>query len=130
MAHVYDIGGVFIYATDPKVLAEWYALHFGIEFAYDEKNGTSWMQFSSGDDHDPAKKMSTAFAILPAKTPLSSQRGEYMINYKVDDLQGFIEQLKSRGVSTEPVEGDEQIGLFTWITDPEGNRLELYQSYD
>jgi predicted enzyme related to lactoylglutathione lyase len=66
---------------------------------------------------------------MPAKTKLASQRGEYMINYKVDDLQAFIEQLKARGVSAEPVEDDGLNGWFTWITDPEGNRIELYQPY-
>ena len=39
MAHVYGIGGVFIHANDPKLLAEWYASHFGIEFGSDEKRG-------------------------------------------------------------------------------------------
>jgi predicted enzyme related to lactoylglutathione lyase len=129
MAQVYGIGGVFIYSTDPKLLAEWYALHFGIEFENDEKDGNFWMLFYSRDDHDPSKRTSTVFAIMPAKTSLGSQRGEYMINYKVDDLQGFVEQLKSRGVSAEPVEDDGQNGRFTWINDPEGNRIELYQPY-
>jgi len=130
MAKVYGIGGVFIYANDPKMLAEWYALHFGIEFEHDEKDRNFWMLFYyRDDDNEPSKRASTVFAIMPAKTKLASQRGEYMINYKVDNLQGFIEQLKSRGVSTEPVEDDGQNGWFTWITDPEGNRIELYQPY-
>ena len=128
MAKVYGIGGVFIYANDPKMLAEWYALHFGIEFEHDEKETNFWMQFYyRDDDHEPSKRASTVFAIMPAKTKLASQRGEYMINYKVDDLQAFIEQLKTRGVSAEPIEDDGQNGCFTWITDPEGNRIELYQ---
>ena len=129
MAHVYGIGGVFIHANDPKLLAEWYASHFGIEFGSDEKGENFWMLFYSGDDNDPAKRTSTVFAIMPAKTRLGSQRGEYTINYKVDDLQAFIEQLKASGVNHEPVEEDKQNGSFTWITDPEGNRIELYQPY-
>ena len=129
MAQVYGIGGVFIYSTDPKLLAEWYALHFGIEFEHDEKDGNFWMLFFYRDDNDPTKRASTVFAIMTAKTKLGSQRGEYMINYKVDDLQAFIEQLKARGVNVEPVEDDGQNGWFTWITDPEGNRIELYQPY-
>lgn len=129
MAKVYGIGGVFIYANDPRMLAEWYALHFGIEFEHDEKDSNFWMLFYYRDDNDATKRASTVFAIMPAKTKLASQRGEYMINYKVDDLQAFIEQLKSRGVSAEPVEDDGLNGWFTWITDPEGNRIELYQPY-
>ncbi len=130
MAHVYGIGGVFIYATDPQVLADWYALHFGIEFAYDENKRNFWLLFPSRDDRDPSKQTSTVFSIIPAKNSLHSPRGEYMINYKVDDLPAFIEQLASRGVEAAPIEDYGQIGRFTWITDPEGNRIELYQPFE
>ncbi|MDQ2905161.1 MAG: VOC family protein [Ktedonobacteraceae bacterium] len=129
MAHVSGIGGVFIYSNDPKALAEWYTNHFGIEFEADKKEENFWMLFHSRDDNEPSKRTNTVFAIMPAKTPLGPRRGEYMINYKVDDLQGFIEQLKTKGVNAEPVEDDGHIGKFTWITDPEGNRIELYQPY-
>lgn len=129
MAQVSGIGGVFIYSNDPKSLAEWYANHFGIEFEADKKEENFWMLFHSRDDNEPSKRTNTVFAIMPAKTPLGPGRGEYMINYKVDDLQGFIEQLKTKGVNAEPVEDDGQIGKFTWITDPEGNRIELCQPY-
>jgi hypothetical protein len=56
-----------------------------------------------------------------------------MINYRVDDLRGFLEHLQSRGVTIGPIEEQkdgrypESKGLFTWITDLEGNHLELYQ---
>ncbi len=132
MITVNGIAGVFLYANDPKGLAEWYALHFGITFLSDLPN-TYYMEFYYRDDTDPSKRRSTVFAIMLAKQPLGSERGEYMINYRVDDLRGFLEQLQSRGVTIGPVEEQndgrypESKGLFTWITDPEGNHLELYQ---
>ncbi len=130
MIKVNGIGGVFIYANDPKMLAEWYTQHLGIEFEHNQAEKNYWMVFHYRDEQDSSKKASTVFAINTAKKPLGSERGECMINYRVDDLQGFITQLKARGVSVEPVEEDGENGWFTWIRDPEGNRIELYQPYN
>jgi predicted enzyme related to lactoylglutathione lyase len=70
---------------------------------------------------------------MPAKKPLGPERGEYMINYRVDDLAGFLLQLQSNGVESATIEEHrdgrtvESIGYFSWIQDPEGNHIELYQ---
>ena len=126
------IAGVFLYVNDPRKLAEWYILHFGLEFQSDIAD-TYFMEFYYRDDTDTSRRWSTVFAIMPAKQPLGSQRGEYMINYRVDDLKGFLAQLQARGVPIGPVEEQNDgrypgsKGLFSWITDPEGNHLELYQ---
>jgi len=132
MIKVNGIAGVFVYAQDPQRLADWYALHFGLEFL-SERADTYYMEFYHRDDTDPTQRHSTVFAIMPAKRPLGAERGEYLINYRVDDLAGFLAQLQARGVATGPVEEQHDgrypgsTGLFTWITDLEGNHLELYQ---
>jgi predicted enzyme related to lactoylglutathione lyase len=132
MITVNGIAGVFLYANDPKRLAEWYALYFGITFLLNLPD-TYYMEFYHRDDTDPSRRWSTVYAILPAKQPLGPERGEYMINFRVDDLRGFLEQLQARRVTIGPIEEQndgrypESKGLFTWITDPEGNHLELYQ---
>ena len=38
------IAGVFLYANDPKMLAEWYSFHFGLEFLSDIAD-TYYMEF-------------------------------------------------------------------------------------
>ena len=132
MIAVNGIAGVFLYANDPKRLAAWYTLHFGITFVSDIAD-TYYMEFYYRDDADPSKRWSTVFAIMAAKKPLGSERGAYRINYRLDDLKGFVEQLQSTGVEISPIEeqyagrSPESKGLFSWITDPEGNHLELYQ---
>src|SRR5260370_33996578 len=103
MITVNGIAGVSLDANDPKGLAEWYALHFGITFLSDLPN-TYYMEFYYRDDTDPSKRRSTVFAIMLAKQPLGSERGEYMINYRVDDLTGFLEQLQSRVATIVPAE--------------------------
>jgi len=130
--HFEEGADVFLYANDPKGLAEWYALNFGIEF-FTEITDTYYMEFYYRDDSDPSKRWSTVFAIMPVRKALGSVRGEYMINYRVDDLRGFLEQLQSREVATGAIEEQNDgrypgsKGLFSWITDPEGNHIELYQ---
>jgi predicted enzyme related to lactoylglutathione lyase len=51
----------------------------------------------------------------------------FMINYRVDDLAGMIEQLQRGGV--EVIQGPEshENGEFAWIMDPDGNKVELWQ---
>ncbi len=132
MIKVNGIAGVFLYANDPKKLAEWYTLHFGLDFLSDIAD-TYYMEFYFRDDMDTSRRWSTVFAIMPAKHPLSSERGEYMINYRVDDLKGFLEQLQASDIPIGPVEEHNDgrypgsKGLFSWATDPDGNHLELYQ---
>jgi len=129
MTRVNGIGGVFLYSNEAKKLAEWYTLHLGIEFLHNPAETSYWMEFYYRDEHNPSKRLSTVFAINAARKPLGSERSECMINYRVDNLEEFIERLKARGVSAEPVKDDGENGWFTWITDPEGNRIELYQPY-
>ena len=129
MTKVNGIGGVFLYSNEPKKLAEWYTHHLGIEFFHNEAETNYWMEFYYRDDNDPSKRASTVYAIMAAKKPLGSERGGCIINYRVDNLEAFIEELEAKGVNVESVEDDGENGWFTWITDPEGNRIELYQPY-
>ena len=50
-----------------------------------------------------------------------------MVNYRVDDLDALLEKLQAANVSIDPKREDASYGKFAWITDPEGNRLELWQ---
>ena len=78
---VNGIGGVFIYADDPSSLAAWYSQHLGIEFTADDAPSLYFRVFYYRDVDDPAKRLNTTFAILPAKARLGPKRGEAMINY-------------------------------------------------
>ena len=50
-----------------------------------------------------------------------------MVNYRVDDLDALLAQLTVAGVTIDPKREDYEFGRFAWITDPEGNRVELWQ---
>ena len=120
------IGGVFIYANDARALSAWYAHHFGLRLETYEDGKVYGTEFKYRRLGDSSQVDSTVFSISQAKTPLSSERRECVINYRVKELAVFLDQLRSDGISIEKTE-DFDYGRFAWIKDPEGNRIELYQ---
>jgi predicted enzyme related to lactoylglutathione lyase len=53
-----------------------------------------------------------------------------MINFRVDNLIELIAALKEEGIETAGDLVEEEYGKFSWIVDPEGNKIELWQPYD
>jgi predicted enzyme related to lactoylglutathione lyase len=118
MAHlVSGIGGIFFRAKDEKALSAWYAKHFGIPAV----GGTElWIQEEGVTVFSPFKNTSTYF-------PVEQQ---FMINFRITDLDKFLEQLKAEGVQIDENRMDESYGKFAWVYDPEGNKIELWQPID
>jgi predicted enzyme related to lactoylglutathione lyase len=122
MARVTGIGGVFLKARDPKALAGWYAKHLGIQLA--EYGGATLLW----SDEIPAGTGQTTWMLFPDTTKhfgAATQRA--MINYRVDDLEGLLTQLRAANVTIDTQRESAPYGHFAWITDPEGNRVELWQ---
>jgi predicted enzyme related to lactoylglutathione lyase len=120
------IGGVFINANDAKTLSGWYAHHFGLKLETYEEGKVYGTEFKYRRLSDSSKVDSTVFSISQTKSPLPAERRECVINYRLRDLNAFLEQLKADGIEIEKTE-DFDYGRFAWIKDPEGNRIELYQ---
>jgi predicted enzyme related to lactoylglutathione lyase len=118
MAKAVGIGGIFLKARDPKVLAQWYATHLGIQ---DQGGG------SLGFDGPESTGM-TVFAHFPLDTSYFGEGTQQaMVNFRVDDLDALLGQLAAAGVRLDPKRDDTPYGKFAWIWDPEGNRVELWQ---
>ena len=45
----------------------------------------------------------------------------------VDDLEGMLQALQDAGAQVDDRREESEYGKFGWVTDPEGNRLELWQ---
>lgn len=126
MARVTGIGGIFLRSRDPKALADWYGRHLGIQVT--EWGGAQFMWA----DEVPPNTGSTAWCTFPADTEYfgpgtAAGPQSYMVNYRVDDLDALLVQLSAAGISIDPKREDQSYGRFAWITDPEGNRVELWQ---
>jgi predicted enzyme related to lactoylglutathione lyase len=117
MAKAVGVGGVFLRAKDPQTLAAWYAAHLGIP----AQDGGS-LAFG------PESAGITVFAHFPANTRYFGEgEQQAMINFRVDDLDGLLEQLAEAGARIDPNREDHAYGRFAWFWDPEGNRVELWQ---
>jgi predicted enzyme related to lactoylglutathione lyase len=122
MAEVTGIGGIFLRSGDPQRLSAWYAQHLG--FALNDWGGAS---FAWTDEVPPGTGM-TIWSAFPQDTSyFGSSSQTVMVNYRVDDLDGLLEKLAAAGVSVDPKREDSEFGRFAWITDCDGNRVELWQ---
>ena len=85
---VTGIGGVFFRAQDPKSLAAWYEEHLGIS----DMHKTVWHQQAG----------TTIFGPFAATTEYFGRpEQQWMMNFRVDDLQAMMDQLKASGISIE-----------------------------
>ncbi|MAQ17961.1 MAG: hypothetical protein CMN30_24585 [Sandaracinus sp.] len=57
-------------------------------------------------------------------------QGSVMINYRVDDLRALVDQLAGAGVPLVKGIDEEPNGLFAWVMDPEGNKVELWEPHE
>ncbi len=122
MARVTGIGGVFLRARDPKALSAWYAEHLGFP------PGEHGIVFHWSDEVPKGTGMTT-WSTFPQNTGYFGEGSmqAVMINYRVDDLDGLLKKLTEADASLKPKREDASYGKFAWITDPEGNRLGLWE---
>jgi predicted enzyme related to lactoylglutathione lyase len=122
MARVTGIGGVFFKAQDPKALAAWYQTHLGM--ALEDFGGAilKWPEDRAEDEGLTVWHLAASDSKWFAPSAAS-----FMINYRVDDMDALLTQL--RAAEVEIVGGPEahENGTFAWIMDPEGNKLELWE---
>jgi predicted enzyme related to lactoylglutathione lyase len=116
MERVLGIGGVFFKAKDPKALGAWYAKHLGVPIddsyggaMFSGEGQTVWSPFAADTQH-----------FAPSEKP-------FMINYRVRDVRAMIAQLRDAGVTVDDKIVDSDYGVFGWLLDPEGTRIELWQ---
>ncbi|NUR63350.1 MAG: VOC family protein [Catenulispora sp.] len=116
MERVLGIGGYFLRAADPAALSAWYRDSLGLDL---DENGL-WQQEAGP----------TVFAAFEADTDyFGSGRQQTMLNFRVRDLDAMLAQLRAKGADVaEQIQDMDGVGRFGWVTDPEGNRIELWQS--
>ncbi|MEO5938401.1 MAG: VOC family protein [Sphingomonas sp.] len=121
---VLGMGGFFFRAKDPDALNAWYRDHLGVGAG------------CSADDTGPVDEWSwtvqggpLVFAPFKADTDYFAADKQFMLNFRVSDLDSLLEQLNASGIEviTKPEWNDPATGQFARIHDPEGNAIELWE---
>ncbi len=116
MARVTGLGGVFYKAADSEATSRWYKEVLGV--------GGEWgATFPFAGDPQGYTVLSPFKATTDYFAP--SEAG-FMINLRVDDLEGMIAQLEAKGIGILGRQ-DEEYGKFAWILDCDGIKIELFQ---
>ena len=122
---VTGIGGIFFFSENPNEIKEWYAKNLGLEvnewgssFEFrnanrpEEINYLQWSPFKKGSEYfSPSKK-------------------EFMINYRVQNIEELVIKLKNNGVTVVDEIESFDYGKFVHIMDAEGNKIELWEPVD
>ena len=125
MKRVTGIGGVFFKSKDSQKTRAWYKKHLGIGSG--EYGGTFEWRHAENKD----KKGFTAWGPFKEDTEyFDPSEREFMINYRVDNLEKLIEVLKEEGVEVVGEIEEYEYGKFGWIIDPDGTKIELWEPND
>lgn len=123
MARVTGIGGVFFLAqNDNKTLARWYETHLGIRLQDWGGGVLNWPEDVADDGG------ATVWHVAgPDSDWFKPSAARFMINYRVDDLEELLAQLRAADVAIHKGPEYHENGIFAWVLDPDGNKVELWQ---
>ena len=118
MERVTGIGGFFFRASDPQALASWYRDRLGVDPVPQSYDQEPWRQQAGATAFAPFQQDSEMIG-PPEKT--------WMINFRVDDLDAMVEQLRGAGETVDVHAETYPNGRFAELRDPEGNGIQLWQ---
>ena len=125
MKRVTGIGGIFFKCADPDGIKAWYKDHLGLDT---DRWGTNFEWFQGANKE---KKGFTQWSPMTHKTThFEPSKQSFMINYRVENLEWLVEQLKKEGVQVVDEIQEYDYGKFVHILDPEGNKIELWEPND
>ena len=122
---VTGLGGVFFKCKDPEKVRQWYKTHLGLNT---NKYGTvfEWRQAV-----DTTQKGFTQWSPFSEKTKyFEPSTRDFMINYRVEDLNRLVDELRKEGVVVTDSIMTVEYGKFVHILDVEGNKVELWEPND
>ena len=124
-ARITGIGGVFYYAENPSATKDWYHKHLGLQtdsygavFEFrnaEHPNETNYLRWSPSTDPESSG---------------AADKGSFMINYRVRNLEGLIRKLKSSGIPVTDTIASYPYGKFIHIRDIDGRKIELWEPID
>lgn len=123
MARVTGIGGVFFKSKGNRAaLAEWYRTHLGVQL-----EGFGGAIFRWPDDTAEDKGLTVWHVADASSKWFAPSDAPFMINYRVDDLDRLMDDLRAKGVQVIGGPESHENGKFAWILDLDGNKVELWE---
>jgi len=118
MGKVTGLGGIFYKVADPERTRAWYQETLGI--------GGEWGASFRWREGGPEEAYSLLSPFKAESDYFDPSEAAFMINLRVDDLDGFLAALEAKGI---PVLGrqEEEYGKFAWILDCDGIKIELWE---
>lgn len=125
MKRVTGIGGIFFKTTDPNSTKEWYNRHLGF-------NTDQWgTNFEWRQSDNPDKKGFSQWSPFKSDTDyFAPSQKEFMINFRVENLDWLVGELKKEGVTICDEIAEYEYGKFVHIMDNDGNKIELWEPND
>jgi predicted enzyme related to lactoylglutathione lyase len=125
MKKVTGIGGIFFKCKDPQKTREWYQKHLGLN------TNEYGAVFEWHQGADSTKKGFTQWSPFKETTKyFEPSSREFMINYRVENLEELVTQLQKEGVTIVDKIEAYDYGKFVHILDVEGNKIELWEPND
>ena len=125
MKKVTGIGGIFFKCKDPEKMKEWYKTNLGI------KTNQYGAVFEWYQGADSTKKGFSNWSPFKESTRyFAPSEKDFMINYRVDNLEALVEELIKNGVTVLDALESYEYGKFIHILDAEGNKIELWEPND
>lgn len=122
---VTGVGGIFFKAKDPAALRDWYGENLGIAIM------PTGSPFEFRNAHRPEEINYLIWSPFPQDTDaLDPSEKEFMINYRVQNIDGLIKNLKAAGITIVDEINEVGYGKFIHILDLEGNKIELWEPID
>lgn len=119
---VTGIGGVFFKSNDPKKITEWYHKHLGLD------TNPYGANFEWYENPDSTSKAQTQWTPFPTDSKYFDK--DFMINYRVENLEKFVDELQKEGVTIVDKIETYDYGKFVHILDGDGNKVQLWEPID
>ncbi|MCW5915798.1 MAG: VOC family protein [Ferruginibacter sp.] len=125
MKKVTGIGGIFFKCKDPQKMRDWYKANLGLQT---NQYGAVFEWYQGADS---TKKGFSQWSPFKEDTKyFEPSKKEFMINYRVENLEALVEELQKSGVTVVDKIESYDYGKFVHILDPEGNKIELWEPND
>lgn len=122
---VTGIGGIFFFCEDTQKTKDWYSENLGLQ----TNQWGSSIEFRNA--HRPEEINYLQWSPFEKDSPyFSPSKKEFMINYRVQNIDALVEKLKANNVTVLDTIQTFDYGKFVHIMDHEDNKIELWEPVD